>query len=151
MCKEGMKRSWDAGCGGKQTAHGFWHMSRLDAVDAESGADRPVALLPSGESGLGKLRALSAHSSIDGKDNATVGLFVVQLEGISHKQQAIAETVGQQGGIDSHVVAFKVKVVLVLGPQSITISLMASGIAGKGTIPHPLNTVDCRMEKEGKS
>ena len=141
-----MEGSWHFGCIPTSPRGGGFPI-----VTSEGGAHGRVALLPAGEVGLGKLRPLTADGSIDGDDDAAVGLLEVQRERVAAYQYAVALTVGQEGRVDAAVVAFEVEVVLVLRPKAVAVGLLAAGIAGKGTIAYPLHAVDAGVEQPGQS
>ena len=74
--QEGTEGRWHVGGRHEQALQHIGPYVALDVIEAEGGADGAVALLPAGESGHGKLRALSADGGIDGEDDATVGLLI---------------------------------------------------------------------------
>ena len=73
-----MEWRWDVLWADEYAVVYIWLFFSFDMITAESGPHRSVTLLPAGEVGLGKLRSLSADGSIDGDDNAAVGLFEIQ-------------------------------------------------------------------------
>ena len=133
----------------EQVAYRLRHLTGINAIEAERGTDGGITTLPSPESGLGKLRSLAADGGVDRHHDALVGLFEVDIQGIADNQQAIAVLVGKEGGIDTVVITIEVEVVHVFGPDTVAVGLMTSGITGKGSVAHPLNTVDRRVEEIG--
>jgi len=88
-----MKRTegrWHVNSRSKQAAHRRRTLVGCNTVKTIRRTDGTVALLPTVEGSLGKLRSLTADSSVDGEDNATVGLFKIEHD--YRHAEPVAET-----------------------------------------------------------
>ena len=96
-----------------------------------------------------RLRPLSRNGSIDGKDDAAVGLFEIEIQSFTRDEQAVALFVTHKGCIYAHTVTFEVKVIHLFCPKAISVSLVTSRIGGEGPLSDPLYTVQLFVEQEG--
>ena len=123
----------------------------VNPIKEECATDTAYIFGNQGVFGNRRLRPLSRNGSIDGKDDAAVGLFEVQVQTVTHDEQAIAVTVADVGSIHVHAVALKIQVVLVLGPEAVVVGLTAAGIGRQRSLSNPLHTVETAVEQEGNA
>ena len=80
LCQERLEGSRHLTGRQEQVAYRLRHLSGVDAIEAERGTDGGITTLPSPESGLGKLRSLTADGGIDRHHDTSVGLFEVDIQ-----------------------------------------------------------------------
>ena len=125
------------------------HILRINAIEPEVAAHRAHLLGDDGEGCLTELRSLSRNGSIIRNDDASVCLFEVNIAVPTEEQQASSVLICQQSGIHTPTVAFEVKVSLLLAPEAIATSPIATGVSGQRSIAYPLHAVDVLVEQEG--
>ena len=149
LCQEGVERFGKVRRGDKQLMQFLRELLLVNSIKEEGATDTAYIFGNHGVFGNRRLRPLSRNGSIDGKDDATVCLFEIEIQSFASNEQAVAFFVTHKGCIYTHAVAFEVEVVHLVCPEAITVGLVTSRIGGEGPLAYPLYTIQALIEQEG--
>ena len=103
----------------EEVVNQLWHLFAIDGIEVE----------------------VARNGSVIGNDDTAIRQFETHTTIVAEEQDAVAVSIGEQGGIYATTVSLEVTIALVQGPESIASCMAATRIQGLRSVAYPLYTV----------